>query len=378
MRRWVVTGFWSWLICSGSVFALDPQLDVNQYAHTAWDLQSGFTQVPVNSMTQTPDGYLWLGTRLGLMRFDGVRAVPWQPPADGKQLPDRWIRSLLSGRDGTLWIGTDRGLVSWKDGKLTGYPALAGRVVPALLEDHRGTIWTGAFWLGEASLCTVRGGEVRCRGAADFGESITSLYEGKAGELWVGAATGLWRWQPGPPVHYAFGLFSPPPRVEVDAIIEDHGRLLLATSDGMKQLLDGQIHDFSFPGVNRPFEATSLLHSREGSLWVGTRQGLLHVHEGRIDKFDVATDAYSNNILRLFEDHEGDVWISSLRGLDQFHSIAVPTISLAQGLSSRTALSVQAAADGSVLIATRNGLDRWKNGQMTVYGGTTRGRCTGW
>src|SRR5208337_2666697 len=165
--------------------------------------------------------------------------------------------------------------------------------------------------------------------------AITSLYEDHAGNLWVGAATGLWRWEPGPPVQYTFGPVSSPARVEASAIIEDEGRLLLATTDGMKQLVDGHIRDFSFPGVSGQFEATSLLHSREGSLWVGTRKGLLHVHEGRIDKFDVAADAYSNNILRLFEDCEGNVWIASLRGLDRFRDIAVPTISVAQGLSTR-------------------------------------------
>src|SRR5215469_10973660 len=68
------------------VFALDPSLDVSQYAHTAWRIREGFTKGMIGSIAQTPDGYLWLGTDLGLLRFDGVRTVPWQPPA-GEQLP---------------------------------------------------------------------------------------------------------------------------------------------------------------------------------------------------------------------------------------------------------------------------------------------------
>jgi len=90
--------------------ALDPALDVSQYAHTAWRIRDGFSKGAIYCIAQTPDGYLWLGTEFGLLRFDGVRTVPWQPPAD-QHLPSSRITSLLAARDGTLWIGTSRGVV---------------------------------------------------------------------------------------------------------------------------------------------------------------------------------------------------------------------------------------------------------------------------
>jgi ligand-binding sensor domain-containing protein len=89
------------LACSPGAFALNPALDVSQYAHTAWKIREGFSKGYVKSMAQTPDGYLWLGTEFGLLRFDGVRAVPWQPPP-GQHLPSSEIISLLAARDGTL------------------------------------------------------------------------------------------------------------------------------------------------------------------------------------------------------------------------------------------------------------------------------------
>src|SRR5580765_2165571 len=97
--------------------ALDPSLDISQYAHTAWKAGGGISKGIVWTIAQTPDGYLWLGTEYGLLRFDGVRSVSWEPPA-GQHLPNSEIRSLLVGRDGNLWIGTREGLASWKDGKL--------------------------------------------------------------------------------------------------------------------------------------------------------------------------------------------------------------------------------------------------------------------
>src|SRR5580658_8371351 len=130
------------LMCSPCADALDPALDVNQYGHTSWKSREGYFQHFVGAITQTPDGYLWVGTSSGLLRFDGVRTVPWQPPAN-QPLPSTHISSLLAGRDGTLWVGTWEGLASWNDGKLTQYPELAGRLVLTLLEDREGTVWAG-------------------------------------------------------------------------------------------------------------------------------------------------------------------------------------------------------------------------------------------
>src|SRR5215469_805790 len=81
------------LACCVCALALDPSLDITQYAHTGWKVRDGFTKAEIHSIAQTTDGYLWLGTELGLFRFDGVRVMPWQPP-DGHQLPSNYIGSL--------------------------------------------------------------------------------------------------------------------------------------------------------------------------------------------------------------------------------------------------------------------------------------------
>src|ERR1700746_2694964 len=118
-----------------SALALAPSLEISQYAHTAWKVREGFAEGTIISIAQTPDGYLWLGTEFGLLRFDGVRTVAWQPPQH-QRLPSNSIYGLLATRDGTLWIGTANGLARWKDGKLTRYSELTGRYVFAIVEDH--------------------------------------------------------------------------------------------------------------------------------------------------------------------------------------------------------------------------------------------------
>jgi len=343
-------------------FALDPALDVSQYAHTAWKIRDGFAKGEILSVAQTPDGYLWVGTEYGLLRFDGVRAVPWQPPT-GEQLPNNRIASLLTARDGTLWIATLKGLVSWKDGKLTQYPEVAGQIAYPLLQDRQGTVWFGVYDPGR--VCAIQGGKVKCDGAGTLGRGVAALYEDRKGNLWVSTDNGLWRWAPGLPEHYTFprGVF------DTNSIIEDDsGALLLATNKGLKRLVNGTIESHVLPGIAGQFRPNFLFRSSDGSLWVGTQQGVLHVHQGRTGRLTAAEGLSGDFIDGIFEDREGNVWVGTVDGLDRFRDFAIPTISRNQGLPNSTTWSVQASPDGSIWIGTAGGLTRWENGHMTVYG----------
>jgi signal transduction histidine kinase/ligand-binding sensor domain-containing protein len=362
------------LATSACAFALDPSLDISQYAHTAWKVREGFTKGTTFSIAQTPDGYLWLGTESGLARFDGAQAVPWQPP-NAEQLPGNFVEDLLVSRDGTLWIGTDKGLASWKDGKFTKYLGVAGHYIYSLLQDAGGTIWFGIENPGR--LCAVRAGNTQCYGAGSFGSFVSALYEDHKGDLWVSAQTGLWRWAPGPSEHYWL-----PEGIEAEELIEDdHGALLMTTDksggfegkvnglmEGLKQLVGGKILGYPLPEIAGQFKPICLFRSSDGSLWIGTIRGLLHLHQGRIDEFSAADGLSGDLVTSIFEDREGSVWVSTSTGLDRFREFAVPTISVNQGLSIAAVDVLEATPDGSVWIATADGLNRWQNGHMTVYG----------
>jgi ligand-binding sensor domain-containing protein len=348
-------------------FALDPSLDVSQYAHTAWKIRDGFVRGTIFSIAQTPDSYLWLGTEFGLVRFDWVQAIAWRP-SPSEQAPIMNVRSLLVARDGTLWIGKWDGLASWKDGKFAEYPEVAGHAVGPFLQDRKGKIWIALQEPG--SIWAVRAGTARLSATGKFGKGLFALYEDHKGNLRVSAQTGLWRWVPGPPEHYTL----PGDTIEAKALIgDDNGVLVMATASwgggavtglikGLKQLVGGKIRSYALPGGARGFRPTCLFRSSDGSSWVGTLQGRLHLHQGTIDKFAVADGLSGEVVKSIFEDREGSVWVSTQNGLDRFREVAVPTISVSQGLSNSAVNLVQATPDGSVWIGTADGLNRWQKG----------------
>ena len=351
------------LVCEGNAFALNPSLDVSQYAHTAWKTVDGFSKGFIRSIAQTPDGYLWLGTEFGLLRFDGVRAVPWEPPA-AQHLPSSDIRSLQGARDGRLWIGTFSGLASWKDGKLTHYSELDGQIIEALLEDREGTIWVAGWATSVGRLCRIQSGNTECYGQdGRFGSGVTPLYEDSGGNVWAGGMNGLWRWKPGPPTLYPM----PDPTQRIYALLEsDDDGILIAQHTGITKLKNAKFEAHPLPAGFQPHR---LLRDRDGGLWIGALvdRGLLHIHEGRTDLFTSAEGLSGESVDALFEDREGNIWVATDDGLDRFRDFAVPTISIQQGLSSRGISSILTARDGSLWVGASDGLTRWINGQITVY-----------
>ena len=351
----------AWSVCA---LALDPSFDISQYAHTAWTVREGFAKGEIISIAQTPDGYLWLGTQFGLLRFDGVRNVPWKPPAN-QQLPSSYILSLLTGHDGTLWIGTWNGLASWKDGKLMQYPELAGHFIFALLEDHAGTVWASGFSSAPQGgrLCTIRNGNVQCHGEdGSLGRGAENLYEDTKGNLWVGLENGLLRWKPGTAKFYTLAGNQD----GIQALGEDaDGTLLVGWKAGIYRFVDGKTEEYSLPGFVRQFRADRIFRDHDGGLWIGTlSQGLLHVHNGRTDEFRQSDGLSGDDVHAFFEDREGSIWITTINGLDRFREFAVATLTPNQGLSNAHVGSVLADRDGSVWLATRGGLDRSNKGQI--------------
>ena len=126
------------------VSALDPELRISQYLHTAWTSDSGLQAV--RRIKQTPDGYLWLATRVGLVRFDGVRFLTYLA-GSVPGLESSTIQDLLVEPDGSLWIATlGGGIAHYHDGKFRAYTlrdGLPSDDISCLYRDTHGVLWVG-------------------------------------------------------------------------------------------------------------------------------------------------------------------------------------------------------------------------------------------
>jgi signal transduction histidine kinase/ligand-binding sensor domain-containing protein len=355
-----------WVQC---VFALNPALDVSQYAHTSWKIRDGFTKGMIHSIAQTPDGYLWLGTEFGLMRFDGVKNVAWQPPH--QRLPSNQILKLLTSRDGTLWIGTMQGLANWKDGAFTQFPQFAGHMISALFEDREGSIWASWFGFPGGRLCTIREADVQCFGEdGSIGHAVFGIYEDTKGTLWGGVPYGLLRWKPGPPRTFPMPDDPDGPQGFAE---ESDGSLLITSRHGIQRFVDGKIHPHDLHGGVGQLVSYRMMRDHDGGLWIGTSSGgVLHQHHGRVDAFTERDGLSGAHIAALLEDREGNVWVATQDGLDRFRDFTVATFSASQGLPPSSTWGLLKATDGSLWFGTSEGLARWDGTNSTIY------RARGW
>ncbi len=350
------------LACCG--FALDPSLDISQYAHTAFKVRDGFGRGFFLSIAQTPDGYLWLGTDFGLLRFDGVRLVSWQPPP-GQRLPGTDIPTLLVTRDGALWIGTVNGLARWKDGTLITWAELSGQRISSLLQDRAGAVWIGSrVGTRAGKLCALQNERIQCQDDI-FRSAVRSLYEDSEGNLLVGVNDGVWKVKPGGSAFFAL----PEDHVEGSIGEDNQSAILVGTQVGIFRLTNGRVEPYRLPGFPQRFRASRILRDRDGGLWIATLdRGLFHYYQGKTDVFSEADGLSGDSVATIFEDREGNIWAATPNGLDRFRGYAIPRIGSKQGLSNTVIESLLAAKDGRVWIATFSGLNKWKDGRISVLG----------
>jgi signal transduction histidine kinase/ligand-binding sensor domain-containing protein len=361
------------LLLPGAAAGLDPNTALTQYGHTAWRVRDGTFAGPPGSITQTKDGFLWIGTDGGLIRFDGVKFEPWLPPA-GSSLPDDRIVNVLGANDGSLWIGTASGLARWHDGKLTVY-ARTGRF-GALVEDRQGTLWAGHTRITPEvpPLCRFQRGEFHCFGFADEYRLpyVGALHEDRRGNLWIGGQAGVCRWRPGSPDCFEIRELTPLRDMSVIAsLAEDADGSLFASTGpgptGVWRLAAGRWARYPNPPAPQ-VDSGVMFTDREGGLWIGTeRDGLIRRTRGRTERFSRVDGLSGDGVNYFFEDREGNVWVATSSGLDRFRDVKVATLTLREGLLGGYIGAVTASKDGSVWIADRNALIHLEKGGLTYY-----------
>jgi signal transduction histidine kinase/ligand-binding sensor domain-containing protein len=415
------------LVAAHSASALEPTTPLANYARQSWVMENGLPQNTIHALAQTPDGFVWLGTEAGLVRFDGVgfqvfdhTSAPSQP---GPSLPGNDIRSLLVASDGALWIGTGDGLVRWKSGDSAVFTianGLPANGIRALKETSPGALWawtdqgaakfngsrfeeSGSGSLNVAMMAIVPDsrGELLATASAGTVEVVLRSVEGahrqdpiarltvgrelpgtriqflladREASLWIGTNGGLVRWTGGK--LESLPVTDPLARASVLALMEDReGNLWVGTeTDGLDILRDQRFHTLGMRDGLTSNATTAVVEDSDGALWVGTAGGGLDVlgKNGHVRSYTVKDGLLSDVILSLAAGLHGEIWAGTPDGLNRISTGGIGAGSVARftsadGLPDDFIRSLLVDADGSVWIGTRRGLAHW-NGKAGVAG----------
>jgi len=370
------------LVAVSGAQALDPHRAITQYGHTAWRVRDGDLPAPAYQITQTTDGYLWIGTQAGPVRYDGARFVPLTALTN-VQLPTPFVLGLVAAADGSLWIGTPRGLSHWVNRRLINYPDRTRGVGGAMLEDRFGTLWFASLNpTPELSLCQVRSGDIRCYGRTD-GIDVTEdqvgiggLTQDRDGSFWLSTTNSVLRWKPGSEsVSFPADARTKDEKLGVLVLAADPSGPLWVGIDargtglGLQQLIQGVIRTPVIPQFDPSTIAVqALLVDRANTLWIGTLdQGIYRIRAGRIDHFRAADGLSGDSVYWFYEDREGNLWVSTSGGIDRFRDLRVTSFSSREGLSVTETDSVLASRDGRIWIGGMEALDVLDHGRIISF-----------
>jgi signal transduction histidine kinase/ligand-binding sensor domain-containing protein len=349
------------------------------YSIESWDEHRGLPSTRIWAITQDADGYLWLATQAGPIRFDGVRFEQWKPTAASEDPEDLGVSALYPAKDGSLWmtfysggIGRIRGGHLERYGKAAGIGY--GRLV-FLLEDAAGTIWAGnadtLYRLpAERPSPDSRAPTPEPRRWESGGGwdglprgGAFDAYQDRNGALWIATNEGVFRRA------HAQAMFERvDPRASVRRFSEDSlGQMWVTDPVSGFTSLDGSA---SPPSTGPAGVGHVIMHDRRDTMWLGTRgQGLWRVHDeaqprpNLITRITVAEGLSSNIVRSVFEDRDGNVWVGTESGLHRF------TVRKARPLADiGFSWAVQSTPDGSTWVATGEGLLRFRDAARRRYG----------
>ncbi len=345
-------GFW---LGAASGHALNPATPIAQYGRDVWDGDSGLPQNSVEAILQTRDGYLWLGTQEGLLRFDGVRFTTFDT-RNSHAMHDDWVKALCETRDGTLWVGTAAGLLRWKNGGFEERQPrgdLSTAVVSELLEGRDGVLWV----VSSKGLARVRGDEIRIFGKEDGlpDANVLSIAEDSSGNLWAGLRSGIARLEG---TRFSIAPGSRELAGAAMALAGDaRGGLWIGTGKGLVRWSDGAARVYGEADGLFNLHVQVLYRDHNGTLWVGTAGGLFRFDDGRLVALNRETGGLSSSeIDAICEDREGSLWVGTHDGgLNRLKDERIANYTVRQGLSDDRVWSVFEDRSGNMWTGTADG-----------------------
>ena len=328
-----------------------------RYALAAWSTeQSG----DVLAITQDLDGYLWLGTPDGPVRFDGARFQRWSQIA-GTGLPARPAGALAASSQGGVWAGVSGagGVARINRGSVVLYDPGDGAPpeVNALLEDRRGTVWAAASH-GLFRFAGNRWARVTEADGYD-GEQAFSVYEDRAGRVWVGAARGLYRFD-GTLLRLVDAAAT-----YVDSMAEDDAGNLWGTDrSAIVRRLGGAPAALRLdPRIRLPLPGWRIMADGRGGLLVASFSGGLFRLGNPTGAHPLLEPIEYEHRLRgspraLYRDRDGSIWVGMRGGLLRLSENTIQYTGPLEGLNRDGVRTAAVATDGSLWIATTQALNR--------------------
>lgn len=322
-----------------------------QFGIDRWDQEDGLGSNWVRGLVEDPDGTIWIGTGVGLKRFDGRTFAPTLDGGLGA-MPQRAVTSIARGRDGSLWVGLQYGGVRRIGGPTP--PALPdGLVVHRLLEDGAGRLWV-ATNRGLWRIDGERAEPVSPHPGAEAAE-INGLAAGPDGEVWARSAWhGLWRI-----AQDAIAIVPDAPGCRgFDIAVGPDGERFMSCREGVWRWPAG---GDAWEPIADDFGVGPILLDRRGDLWFGAEQGLTRWSRGRLERLPAARGLGDWRVRALAEDRRGDLWIGTFSGgLARLHRGPVRTFGSPEGLDVDGTTSVLPTGDGRLWVGDfRGGLVRF-------------------
>jgi signal transduction histidine kinase/ligand-binding sensor domain-containing protein len=340
-----------------------------QYRFDHWTTEDGLPQVSVTALTQTRDGYLWLTTFNGLVRFDGVRFTVFNKQ-NSPGLRANGCSLLYEDTAGALWISLgDEGVARYHNGAFVSYTTAQGLPRGNVRQIQGGTAGeilvttgTGSAWWRNGRFAPEPGSETEFR-----------IHLGRSGTRWSLTQDGLHAQRDGQIRHYA--LPHPPLRAGNNILYEDRqGSLWLALAEyGLLKVQAGAVLDYTPRlGLTSHDVVQSILEDKDGEFWFGTvNSGLLRLRDepqARPTRFTTAEGLSSNTVNTIYQDREGTLWIGTGGGgLNRLAPQFISGYSTAQGLGGNITHAVLADRAGNVWVATHVGLSKITKGVVTNY-----------
>ena len=341
---------------------------LEKYRQRVWTTNDGLPDNWVHSILQSRNGYLWIGTRSGLARFDGIKFSGFYHPALANRPAHVFLAEDL---DGALWVGTPTGLLRFLDGSFTQYTTRDGLWDNYILGFH--TDLSGDIWVvTEKGLSRVRQGRLEQSGMDGLATNAPaiplSFCEDKSGRLWILSKTGIHQKE------ISSGkltlVLESDGKEELGTIFADaNGAVWLGGRERLAQFEEGRFVDrVRFDDVGDGF-VNRFLADRTGTLWFNTGvSGLGRLWNGHFSRFDTRDGLPDDWIFDLCEDREGNLWIGTAGGgLVCWQPRRFTTCTTEDGLPDNDVRTVFESQDNSVWIGTEAGICQYQDGKFTAY-----------